>query len=61
MESNPDIKPSLPEDGIAPALVIEASRIPNAVLQRLIAEVKSDASGNPSSYNRSHNRHNRSR
>lgn len=40
----------------------DASKIDNAVLKRLVEEVRADhATGNPTAYNRLHNRHNRSR
>lgn len=42
-------------------LSIDAKQIPNAVLQRLIAEVKHDRENNIFAYNRTHNRHNRGR
>ena len=41
-------------------LVIDASKVDNAVLKRLIEEVRLDEKGNRlHGYNRTHNRHNR--
>lgn len=43
------------------SLTIDVSQIDNAVLKRLIREVQDDKlNGNINSYNRLHNRHNRS-
>jgi hypothetical protein len=41
-------------------IVMEASQLPNAVLQRLMAEVKNDQANDMFAYDRAHNRHNRS-
>lgn len=41
-------------------LSIDVSKIDNAVLKRLIAEVQYEQQNNINSYNRVHNRHNRS-
>jgi hypothetical protein len=43
------------------AIKVDASQVPNAVLQRLIEEVRHDRQSNIAAYNRMHNRHNRSR
>ena len=43
------------------AISIDAKKLPNALLKRLIEEVKYEAENNISAYNRSHNRHNRGR
>ncbi|CAN5892403.1 hypothetical protein BH11BAC7_BH11BAC7_21760 [soil metagenome] len=43
------------------SLGIEVNNIPNAVLQRLIEEVKYESQNNISAYNRTHSRHNRGR
>jgi hypothetical protein len=43
------------------AIAIDASKIPNAVLQRLIEEVRHDHQNHVAEYNRTHNRHNRGR
>jgi hypothetical protein len=50
-------------DSNKPAMHIDPLSIPNAVLQRLLAEVRYDrGEGNKiAGYNRSHNRHNRSK
>jgi hypothetical protein len=40
---------------------LEVSKVPNAVLKRLIEEVKYESQNNISAYNRTHNRHNRGR
>jgi len=40
--------------------VIAVNEVPNAVLQRLMAEVKNDQANDMFSYDRAHNRHNRS-
>lgn len=40
---------------------VEASQVPNAVLKRLIEEVKNESPNNILAYNRTHNRHNRGR
>lgn len=40
---------------------IDASKIENSVLQRLLEEVKCESQNNVTAYNRLHNRHNRSR
>ena len=43
-------------------LTLEPQKLPSAVLERLIEEVRNeDTSQQSSSYNRFHNRHNRSR
>jgi hypothetical protein len=43
------------------SLIIDASSVDNAVLQRLIKEVQSEVTNHPHAYNRAHNRHNRGR
>lgn len=40
---------------------VDAKKLPNAVLKRLIEEVKYDSQNNISAYNRTHSRHNRGR
>lgn len=40
--------------------VINVDEVPNAVLQRLMAEVKNDQANDMYAYDRAHNRHNRS-
>ena len=40
---------------------VEVNKVPNAVLKRLIEEVKYESQNNISAYNRTHNRHNRGR
>jgi len=40
--------------------VISVNEVPNAVLQRLMAEVKNDQANDMFAYDRAHNRHNRS-
>ena len=40
--------------------VLSVSEVPNALLQRLIAEVKNDQANDKFAYDRAHNRHNRS-
>ncbi len=40
---------------------VDAKKLPNALLQRLIEEVKYDSQNNISAYNRTHSRHNRGR
>jgi len=42
-------------------LVIDPVNVDNAVLKRLIGEVRSEKENNLHAYNRSHNRHNRGR
>jgi len=42
-------------------VVVDVNKVPNAVLRRLIAEVKVENQNNISAYNRTHNRHNRGR
>jgi phosphoribosylaminoimidazole carboxylase (NCAIR synthetase) len=42
-------------------LSIDANNVPNAVLKRLIEEVKLESQNHILAYNRSHNRHNRGR
>lgn len=42
-------------------LVVEPAKMPNALLERLIREVKTEAQSNVLAYNRTHNRHNRGR
>ena len=42
-------------------LVISAQQVPNALLARLIQEVKHEAQSTLTAYNRTHNRHNRGR
>ncbi len=41
-------------------IVIEASKMPNSVLQRLMEGVKNDHANDMFPYDRAHNRHNRS-
>lgn len=41
-------------------VVVEAGKIPNPVLQRLMEEVKNDKANDMFAYDRAHNRHNRS-
>ena len=43
------------------AAINQTSKLPSAVLQRLMEEVKSDGQNNTLAYNRTHNRHNRGR
>lgn len=43
------------------SLVISAQRVPNALLARLIQEVRHEAHSTLTAYNRTHNRHNRGR
>jgi hypothetical protein len=40
---------------------LDKSKVPNAVLNRLIAEVTFESQNNVLAYNRTHNRHNRGR
>jgi hypothetical protein len=40
--------------------VMNVNEVPNAVLQRLMAEVKNDQANDMFAYDRAHNRHNRS-
>jgi len=40
--------------------VLNVNEVPNAVLQRLMAEVKNDQANDMFAYDRAHNRHNRS-
>ncbi|MEY2923272.1 MAG: hypothetical protein RL108_1898 [Bacteroidota bacterium] len=40
---------------------IDVNKMPNAVLRRLIDEVKFENQNNITAYNRTHNRHNRGR
>ena len=40
---------------------LDSTEVPNAVLRRLIEEVKNDKENNVTAYNRLHNRHNRHR
>jgi len=40
---------------------LDKSKVPNAVLSRLIAEVSFESQNNVLAYNRTHNRHNRGR
>ncbi len=40
---------------------VEVSEVSNAVLKRLLEEVKYEGQNNISAYNRTHNRHNRGR
>lgn len=42
-----------------PEIIIDASKIDNAVLKRLIAEVKAGPENMVGRYNRTHSRHNR--
>lgn len=56
-ESKPKVEDTLPHDCIS----IDANKIQNSVLQRLIDEVKCESQNNISAYNRLHNRHNRTR
>lgn len=49
------------EEEVPDVLSIDVDKIDNAVLRRLITEVKSDKLKNVDAYNRCHNRHNRSR
>ncbi len=49
---------ALPADG---TISIDASKIPNAVLRRLIEEVRHEHQNHVAEYNRTHNRHNRGR
>jgi hypothetical protein len=43
------------------SISIDAASVPNAVLSRLIEEVRNDSANNLLAYNRTHNRHNRGR
>jgi hypothetical protein len=42
-------------------LILDASKVDNAVLKRLIEEIKVDKDNRLNAYNRTHNRHNRGR
>ena len=46
---------------MAKSISVEASKVPNAVLKRLLEEVKYESQNNILAYNRTHNRHNRGR
>ncbi len=46
---------------IPDSVSIDANDLPNAVLKRLIEEVKYENHNNISAYNRTHSRHNRGR
>lgn len=41
-------------------IIVEVSKVPNLVLQRLMEEVKNDQANDMFAYDRAHNRHNRS-
>jgi hypothetical protein len=41
-------------------VIVEAGKVPNPVLQRLMEEVKNDKANDMFAYDRAHNRHNRS-
>ena len=41
-------------------IILEVNQVPNALLQRLMAEVKNDQANDMFAYDRAHNRHNRS-
>ncbi len=41
-------------------VVVEAGKVPSAVLQRLMEEVKNEKANDIFAYDRAHNRHNRS-
>ena len=41
-------------------IVMDANKMPNSVLQRLMAEVKNDKANDMYAYDRAHNRHNHS-
>lgn len=43
------------------SLSLDIKKVPNALLERLIREVKTEAQPNVLAYNRTHNRHNRGR
>lgn len=42
-------------------VTVEVEQVPNAVLKRLMDEVKFESQNNILAYNRTHNRHNRGR
>lgn len=60
---NKKINEAMAEESVASphALSVDASSIPNAVLRRLIEEVRHDHQNHVAEYNRTHNRHNRGR
>lgn len=43
------------------SLSVDAKKVPNTLLERLIREVKTEAQPSVIAYNRTHNRHNRGR
>ncbi len=57
----PETIPQKEETPQQDAISIDASKIENSVLQRLLEEVKCESQNNITAYNRLHNRHNRSR
>ena len=63
-EANSVVNDRVKEDDVTimpNSISIDACNVPNAVLKRLIEEVKYETQNNISAYNRSHNRHNRGR
>jgi phage-related protein len=59
--SIPETEAKVEETSTQDVISVDASKIQNSVLQRLIEEVKVERQNNISAYNRLHNRHNRSR
>jgi len=60
--NHPDSKKEVNEISTKPTQVIfEANQMPDAVLRRLMDEVKNDKVNHMFAYDRAHNRHNRGR
>lgn len=61
MEQN-NVVQSLKDNSATPlSITIDASKIDNAVLKRLIGEIDFERENHVNAYNRTHNRHNRGR
>ncbi len=60
MESS-NIKIAKKSPEVKSEILIDASHLDNAVLKRLIEEIKFDSNLTLNGYNRTHNRHNRGR
>lgn len=64
MNQTDSLKSGLQQEGSSEehdSLVIEAKKVSNSLLERLIREVRTEAQPNILAYNRTHNRHNRGR
>ncbi len=60
-KANQNLTPFEQAENDFATIIIDAKKLDNAVLERLIGEIKTEKENRIHSYNRTHNRHNRGR